>query len=78
MYIFSAVTGLNDTLFESNTAGEGPAIMNQGTVEEMWGTTFNSNTLSCPEGYYGYDSTDGLTGQVRRGLHDHNLGQSWK
>lgn len=43
-------------MFAANEAGQdGTAIFSIGVMEEMLNVTFESNTLSCPLGEYGYE-----------------------
>lgn len=52
----SGYLGLFFTVFAGNTAGEdGTAVFSIGVVEQAANVTFDSNTLSCPQGDYGYD-----------------------
>lgn len=47
---------LNDAKFVRNVAGgSGLAIMSLGIIEDIFNTTFESNTYFCPAGMYGYD-----------------------
>lgn len=48
--------GMYFTDFVANEAGQdGMAVFSVGLVEEALNVTFDSNTLSCPVGEYGYD-----------------------
>lgn len=46
---------LTGSIFTANAAGEGPAVMSDGSINNLSGVTFNDNTFYCPEGEYGYD-----------------------
>lgn len=56
-YLHSGVVVVikNATFVENRAGDSGLAIMSLGIVENMFDTTFESNTYSCPSGKYGYD-----------------------
>ena len=52
----SGYLSIFSTVFAGNKAGQdGTAVFSIGVVEEAQNVTFDSNTLSCPLGDYGYD-----------------------
>lgn len=55
LFHHGAIASLNDTRFVANTAGEGPAVMNEGNMGSMSNVYFEGNMVYCPEGAYGYN-----------------------
>lgn len=53
------LTALNRSIFKANTAGEGPAIMNEGEIENLFDLTLDDNMLRCSAGTYGYNADSG-------------------